>query len=276
MKRCKGLIVMMLLLFLITACSHIGEEEDHYYKLIDSIRDIEVSINQLFNLNITFDDYRRAFSNKFIDGIIEEKYVRENDFLFSIRENDESKLISRGQLDQEMITKLKSIINKESFSSLRKLNFSKAYDCEDKRTIYVKNTYEYSVCKNRPNGKVKADRVLKIFHFVKKGSQWRIISMEEMHQESLCENERGTFDWVVNTSVFHEGAEIEYVTSFEKFKDQYIERESYFLELSIEERREKLGALEGKDISIGKLLEEVFPEVYYSLGENEKEISNQT
>lgn len=273
MKKYRFFMVILLVVFVVMGCNSSFDEKVHYNRLIEIIKDIEISINQLFNLNITFDEYRSVFSDQFIDEKAEEKYVRENDFLFTLKENGSSKLINRGQLNEEMLDKLRSIMNPESFSTLRRLNFSKAYDKDEEITIYVKNTYEYPVCKVRCNGKIKADRVLKAFHFVKKNSGWKISSVDEMHQESLCEDELGNFDWVVNTSILHEGEEIKYITSFEKVGDVYVERESCFQELTIDERWEKLSTLEGRDISLGTLLEEVFPEIYHSLSDNDKESS---
>lgn len=280
MKTNKIILLITLVIFLLVGCS-LGNEKNDYDSLVNTIKNIEISINQLFNLYITFDEYKEAFVDKFIDVDVEKKYLKEDVSVFSVLEKDKKNIrfIKRGELDSGTIQEISGVINKESFSELTEMELSIPYENEkeSKKTIYVKNIYEYPICKNRNNGNIKADKVLKKFMFSNINNQWKINSIEETHLESLREiEENGNYEWVTISTIMHEGEEIKYLSAIKKEEEVYVEKELFFNKLSIGERESKLNEIKGKDITIGKLIEVIFPEILTELSDESKDLAYET
>ncbi len=280
MKTNKIILLISLVIFLSVGCSLVNEKND-YDSLVNTIKSIEISINQLFNLNITFDEYKEAFVDKFINVDVEKKYLKEDVSVFSVIEKDEGNIrfIKRGELDSGTIQEISGVINKESFSELTEMELSIPYknDKENKKTIYVRNIYEYPICKKRNNGNVKADKVLKKFMFTSIDNQWKINSIEETHLECLREKEgNGNYEWVTISKIMHEGEEIEFLSAIKKEEETYVEKELFFNRLSMVERESKLNDIKGQDITIGKLIEVVFPEILIELSDESRDLAYST
>lgn len=273
MKANKIIILITLVIFLLAGCN-IDNGENDYENLVNTIKNIEININQLLNLNITFDEYKSAFADKFINEDIEKKYLKEDVFVFSIKNKDNIEFIKYGDLNNETIQKISGVINKESISKLTEMELSIPYENEEKgkKTIYIKIIYEYPICKNRNNEKVKADKVLKKFVFTNINKQWKINSVEVTHLESLIEKDKSdNYEWMTISTLMHEGKEIEYISAIRKQEETYVEKELFFNKFTFEERESKLKEIKGQDITIGKFMELVFPEILMELSDEAKD-----
>lgn len=223
MKGLKFLIVILLITFLM-GCSNEANGDQEYESMVDTIKNIEMSNNQLNNLKISFEEYKPAFEGKFITEDLEKRYIGEDQGFLPL----DKKIVLKGEVKKENLEELQEqkktrqdVMVVEMDVDLKEMQFSKFYEADggDKGRIYVKEIYEYA--QDGTTGETMEEDIKgfilgKIYTFKKVEDDWKIMIINEKSLGQIKENkEREKEEIITLYKYMHDKKEVEFIKTIE-------------------------------------------------------------